>query len=264
MENINCMGGKGVKTYDECFACARARENICGYDYALLRKMLNRKEEESRQQEIHVTDLVDCLRRSYYVKKFPMPEYPHETLARFLGTGFHMMVEGNDEFVNSELPLEFGELVGTADIVYKDGTIMDYKFSRWLKPEWLPNKSHVLQVNIYAQMLRNMGREVNDLFIQYVDASGPSKCRKCRVPARMINGEIRCPVCMEFIKGGHLGAIITPVEQMPVPMVEEYIQTRQDELSNSLALNSLPDAEPSYLCSYCIHQPMCEEDKNEI
>lgn len=264
MTSLNCMAGRGVKTRDECLTCALQRDNECGYDYALLRKMLNRDEEESRQNEIHVTDLTGCLRRSYYTKRFPMPEFPHETLARFLGVGFHKIVEGSDDVMESELPLKYGDLVGTADVVYKNGTVVDFKFSRWLKIDYLPNSSHIMQVNIYAHMLRGMGREVKELYIQYVDASGPSKCRKCRIPARNINGEIRCPSCMEFIKGGHLGTYLARVDLLPPSVVEEYISTRLESLSNSMALQALPEAETSFLCAYCNYQNECQEDLNEI
>ena len=243
---LNCMAGRGVVERDECLACALNRNNECGYDYALLRKMLNVEEQEKRSDEIHVTDITGCLRRAYYTKLFPKPEFPHETLARFLGVGFHAMVEGNDEILDSELPLEYGDLVGTSDVVYKDGIIVDYKFSRWLKPKYLPNESHIKQVNIYAHMLRGMGRKVKKAYIQYVDASGPSKCRKCGIPVRMFNGEIKCPECFEFVTNGHLGAILTEVELFPTSEVEEMINERVGELKSSMALQALPDAEPSF------------------
>ena len=261
---INCMAGRGVVTRDECLSCALNRNNDCGYDYALLRKMLNKEEQEKRSTEIHVTDITGCLRRSYYTKRFPMPEYPHETLARFLGVGFHSMVEGSDEVLDTELKLVYGDLVGTSDVVYKDGVIVDYKFSRWLKIDYLPNESHIKQVNIYAHMMRGMGRKVKSAFIQYVDASGPSKCRKCNVPVRMFDGELKCPICFNFIKGAHLGTHLAPVELMNSSDVEEMINERVGELNSSLALQALPDAEPGFLCKYCNYLEMCQEDMNEI
>jgi len=109
-----------------------------------------------------------------------------------------------------------------------------------------------------------MGRKVKKAYIQYVDASGPSKCRKCGIPVRMFNGEIKCPECFEFVTNGHLGAILTEVELFPTSEVEEMINERVGELKSSMALQALPDAEPSFLCKYCNYLDECQVDANEI
>ena len=201
---INCSAGKGIMELDDCLSCALNGENLCGYDYALIKNMMNDEKKESRRAEIHVTDLTGCLRKAWYEKVSPQPEYIHETLARWLGVNFHQSVEGSDDVLDSELPLEDEGLVGTADIVYKDGRIVDLKQSRWIFPSKLPYGSHATQVNIYAHLLRKMGREVTKLQIQYVDASGPTKCRKCKVPVRVDDGILKCPNCGNIIANAHL------------------------------------------------------------
>ncbi|MCB2146606.1 MAG: PD-(D/E)XK nuclease family protein [Deltaproteobacteria bacterium] len=257
MTMINCSVGKGIMSREDCLGCALKGENTCGYDYAVLRWLINDEEKEKRQNEIHVTDVTGCLRRAWYDKCDPTPEGPHENLARALGSVVHKALEGDDDFLMSEMPIKRGELQGTADIVYKNGTILDFKTTRWLSPEKLPYGSHELQVNIYAWMLRGMGQPTNELKIQYVDMSGPTKCRKCRVPVREVLGEIVCPKCLNAPKGAHLGALTVDVPVMSDDHVENIISPRIKTLIQSIADLTPPDPEPSWLCEYCAHREKC-------
>jgi CRISPR/Cas system-associated exonuclease Cas4 (RecB family) len=178
-----------------------------------------------------------------------------------MGTAIHAHSEGTDELVDSELPLHWDGLVGTADIVYKDGTVVDLKTSRWIFVEKLPYGSHSLQVNVYAHMLRKMGRDPKRLFIQYIDASGPTKCRKCRMPVRAFpteNGhELKCPSCFQFVKGAHLGAVMVEVALMQPDEIEAWITQRKEALDAALMMGLPPDREVGYLCSYCSNRPIC-------
>jgi CRISPR/Cas system-associated exonuclease Cas4 (RecB family) len=221
----------------------------------------------SRANEIHVTDLTGCLRKAWYSKKQPAPEYVHEKLARWMGTAIHAHAEGSDEQLDSELPLHWDGLVGTADVVYKDGTVCDFKSSRWIYPEKLPYGSHSLQVNIYSHMLRKMGRDPKRLFIQYIDASGPTKCRKCKVPVRAFptesGYELKCPSCFQFIKGAHLGAVMIEVPLTDADEIEAYITQRKEQLETALMLDLPPEREAGWLCSYCSHRTGCDPEINE-
>ena len=38
---INCSAGKGIMELEDCLACALAGDNACGYDYALIKNMMN-------------------------------------------------------------------------------------------------------------------------------------------------------------------------------------------------------------------------------
>ena len=105
----------------------------------------------------------------------------HENMVLFLGTITHAMFEQENENYRSELKLEALDVVGRADIIYNNGTVIDLKTTRWMKTANLPYGSHEIQVNIYAQLMREMGLEVKDLYIQYIDLSGPTKCRKCKL-----------------------------------------------------------------------------------
>ena len=255
---INCSAGKGVLELDECLTCAFEGNNRCGYDYALIKNMMSDKKKEARRSEIHVTDLTGCLRKAWYDKLEPAPEFVHETLVRWLGVNFHKGSEGSDDHLDSEVPLEYNGIIGTTDVVYKDGRVLDFKYTRWIIPEKLPYGSHETQVNIYAHLLRRSGREVNRLQIQYVDASGPTKCRKCKVPVRFTDGAFKCPKCEIVFPSAHLGAVLVDIPIWSDQEVEEFIRSRKDMLLGALELGLPPDKEPGFLCSYCPNVEVCQ------
>ncbi len=256
--NITCSAEKGVFDTEKCLACALSGGNTCGYDYAVLKNMFGDSEQEARRNEIHVTDLTGCIRKAWYDKTCILNEYPHEMLTRWIGTKIHSAVEGSDKFMDSELPVQWDSLFGKSDIVYKDGRIVDIKSTRWLMPAKVPYGSHVLQVNIYAFMLRKMGRDVSRLQIQYIDASGPTKCRACRLVARQYEGVYRCPSCGKELKNAHLGALLVEVPILRDDEVLERIQERKENLENAMAMGIAPEKEPGYLCSYCSHVDLCQ------
>ena len=169
---------------------------------------------------------------------------PHKMLARTIGTAWHKFVETNDEHVECELPVEWNELVGTADIVYRDGRIVDNKTTRWLSPSKLPYGSHALQVNIYAFMLRQMGREVRSLAIQYIDMSGPTKCRACRLPVEMVDGNLVCPRCGSTPKDAHLGVTLVDIPLMTDVDVLDEIHDKIKNLQAAIDLGMPPEASP--------------------
>ena len=255
---ITCSAEKGVLDTQKCLACSLAGENPCGYDYAVLENMFADSQHEARKNEIHVTDLTGCIRKAWYDKTQASAEYPHEMLTRWLGTKIHAAVEGSDDYLDSELPVVWDSLVGKSDIVYKNGRIVDLKTTRWLMPAKLPYGSHVLQVNIYAIMLRKMGREVSKLQIQYIDASGPTKCRACRLVVRLYQGEYRCPSCGKVVKNAHLGAMLVEVPILSDEEVLERISERKENLENAMAMGIAPQREPGYLCSYCSNVDICQ------
>ena len=258
---IICSVTNGLFSTAECLDCALGSGRPpCGYDYALLKAMYGSSEQETRAAEIHVTDLTGCARRAYYDKREPSPEYPHEMLVRWMGSGFHGMVEGSDTYMDSELVLAYDGIVGRSDIVYRDGRLVDLKFTRWMVLSNLPYGSHILQVNVYAWILGKMGREVNRLQIQYIDASGPTKCRAHKVAVRNIDGVLACPKCLTSPKGAHLGAYLIDVPLMPDWEIEQAIQTRKRNLKDALAMGFPPEREVGFLCGYCAHAARCQPE----
>lgn len=263
---IRCSGtpSLGVLEESECLECALSRTNTCGFDYALLKSMFY----GSDRSGVHVTDLTGCLRKAYLDKEKPKPMYVHERLVLTLGTAVHGFLEEGDEYIDCELPLEAYGVVGTADVVYKaDGRIVDYKTTRWLNPAKLPYGSHQLQVNIYAHLLRGMGRKVSDLFIQYIDMSGPTKCRRCKLPVRPTEGGLLvCPKCETMPRNAHLGAYMVNIPIMHPDEVKELVDERRELLDMAFESGLPPDAEPGFLCAYCSHWEAgdCEEGRMEV
>jgi len=261
---IICSVGFGEMEHEACLKCAASHDRPpCGFDYALLKAIYGSSEKSERANEVHVTDLTGCARKAYLDKREPSPERPHEMLVRWLGSGFHGMVEDQDELFDSELKVAHDGIVGRSDIVYKDGRLVDLKFTRWMYIDKLPYGSHSLQVNIYAWMLRQMGRKIDRLQIQYIDASGPTKCRKCRLPVRMVGGELACPKCLSAPKGAHLGVYLVDIPVLTDEEVLYHIQGRKDNLEAALAMGMAPAREPGFLCSYCAHLDTCQPDLME-
>jgi CRISPR/Cas system-associated exonuclease Cas4 (RecB family) len=256
VESVRCSAGRGVTTKTECLACALRLDNACGFDYAVLKAMYNDKQRFG----IHVTDLTGCLRRSYYDKTIGALEYPHQNIARFLGTSVHKALELKDEHLTSEMHLEGFNVVGTADVVYKNGRIVDYKTTRWLVPAKLPYGSHVTQINIYAAMLRAQGHPVTSAAIQYIDLSGATKCRACSIPYEPnVGGYAACPQCANRVPTAHLGAMLVEVPLEDNPTVVDWINLREKMLTLSLETSTLPDPEVGFLCNYCAFKTQCQE-----
>lgn len=259
--NVICSAGLGEMEQEACLACAiKHARPPCGFDYALLRAIYASNEKSERANEVHVTDLTGCPRKAYWDKREPSPERPHEMLVRWLGSGMHGMVEAKDPLFDSELSVAHDGIVGRSDIVYKDGRLVDLKFTRWMMTEKLPYGSHSLQVNIYAWMLRQTGRTVDRLQIQYIDASGPTKCRKCRLPVRMIDGQLACPKCLSAPKGAHLGVYLVDIPVLTDEEVLYHIQGRKQSLEAALAMGMAPEREPGFLCGYCAHLERCQPE----
>ena len=256
--SILCSGELYAHTLTpaECLDCALALkgQQPCGYGYRLLKAMFATQEDRTR--EIHVTDLTGCLLKSYLDKASPSPRYVHDMLALWIGIAVHNALDISDANVTSEIPVNGMGIVGRVDAAYDDNRIEDAKTKRWIKPSQLHNDQHADQVNIYRALRGNGG----DLQIQYIDMSGPSKCRKDQVTMRMINGEVACPKCGYTSKENHLGALLVdiPVREDTEAFARQRVTILADAIDSGIA----PEAEPSWLCGYCPHT-ICVHNKEE-
>jgi len=251
---IICSVGKGLLTEEQCLNCAL--ENVhppCGFDYSFLRRIYH----DAERTGIHVTDLTGCLKKAYLDKVRDVPMMPHQKFILTLGTVAHAMLEGDDKHLITEMNVEALGVVGRMDVYYKNGRIIDFKTTRWLMPDKVPYGSHALQVNVYAELMRQNGYDVNSMAIQYIDMSGPSKCRKCNSIAIWDDGAIICPTCGRELNNGHLGAVLCEID--PIDNIKEWIEERRDILVAALEDEKSPDAEPSFLCKYCNHADICPE-----
>jgi len=257
-DDIMCSAGRGRVKRVGCLACALSHNNQCGYDYSLLNALYSDKERTG----IHVTDLTGCLRKAFYEKMNGALEYPHEMIARFVGTAVHGYIERfPSEHLDQELPLSALGIEGTADVVYKNGRIVDYKTTRWMNINKLPYGSHAKQVNIYAALLRAQGREVKSAAIQYIDVSGPTKCSTCKGPTKPgEDGVMECTRCGRPLPNAHTGAYLVEIELEPESVIAEWIETRKKILDMALEAGTTPEAEPSFLCDYCAFVQKCTSE----
>lgn len=248
-----CSGGKGEITKEACLACARSFQQTCGYDHSLIQIMLS----DHERTGIHVTDITGCLRKAWYEKTQTQPEYLHSRSYILIGNAMHGHIEQNGSSGEMERKVEALGLEGTMDL-YRDGVIVDWKTTRWLTPSKLPYGSHAQQVNIYAEMMRSLGHEVKRLFVQYVDMSGPTKCKTCKAPfAPDKTGYLSCSRCGREYSGAHLGAELIEIEMYPREEVQQFISERRDRLTTSLESGEAPEKEPSFLCDYCSFKQIC-------
>jgi len=252
-DHIKCSYHGEVISKTDCLACAR--RNIippCGLEFTLLSALFSG---EDRSAEIHVTDLVHCLRKSFLDKTSPEPEFPHKMLARFKGIAIHEGIEkinaANQE-LGVEFPLLLDGIAGRLDVTY-DNVLVDYKTAKEIYADRLPYGEHALQLNIYAHILRKMGRTVNHLVVVYIGGNGPSECKKCRRPAEFMFGQLVCPICGKEFPRGHLGAKAIEVSLLPEKEIDAIVTERSAILKKALAAKAQPDGEPSWLCRYCDH-----------
>jgi hypothetical protein len=256
--NVICSIDRGEVPIEQCLECSKKEENRCGYDFVLLKKMFAVNERDWRRSEIHVTDITGCLRKAWYEKTHTKAELVHELMVRSIGTIMHESMQIITPDVESEVMVKWEQLVGSADIYYSNGRLLDIKTVRWLRPDRLPYGSHSLQINIYGWMLRKMGKKVEKMQIQYIDMSGPTKCRKCNISVRMENGRIHCPSCGNTIHNSHLGAMLMEIEPMHDNDIARLVKDRQSALAAALITGMPPEVEPGYLCIYCNHQLECQ------
>ena len=252
--SVKCITSGETLDEEACLQCA-LNNPPCGFDYVLMKAILD-GEREGRPT-IHVTDLVGCLRRAYYSKTLDVPISPHDRLYVFLGKAIHTALEADDELFGSETSVALPGLEGRVDTLYHNGRLLDIKTTRWMMPSKLPKADHVVQVNLYAYMLKAMGVEVNQLQIQYIDFSGPTRCRKCRVVLELIDGVHTCPKCGSMPTNAHHGALICDAPFMTEEEILDYAKTRKEVLQLSLDLSDPPEREEGWLCNYCDHTTVC-------
>jgi CRISPR/Cas system-associated exonuclease Cas4 (RecB family) len=248
-----CSGGKGEVTKEECLACAKSLKQTCGYDYSLVKIMLS----DHERTGIHVTDITGCLRKAWYEKTQTKPEFLHLRSYLLIGNAMHGHLEQNGDQADVERKVEAMGLEGTMDL-YRNKAIIDFKTTRWLTPSKLPYGSHAMQVNIYAEMMRSLGNEVDALYVQYIDMSGPTKCKVCKAMFTPdASGYLSCPRCKREYSGAHMGAELIEIEQYPREEVQQYVNERRDYLKSSLETMEAPLQEPSFLCDYCAFKEIC-------
>lgn len=258
MTNVICSATNKEVSMDACRSCALSVPSPCGYDYALIKRIHQALEP---REGIHVTDLVHCLKRAYYDATEPVPERVSDVMYRVLGTATHALLEDEqDENLITELPLEYQGVVGRVDAYYPEkGILVDFKTTRWLMPDRLPYGDHEKQVNVYRWLLENNGYPVNQMFLHYIDLSGPTKCRSCKLPlVKKVDG-FYCPVCGKFDRNGHHGTAMVRVNIELVEEIEEFVLSRKQALEEAIQTGTPPQSDAGFLCNYCQFSQSCPD-----
>ena len=260
MNRVICSATNREVSMDYCKSCALDIPSPCGFDYALIKRIHDALQP---RDGVHVTDLVGCLKRTWYEETEPLPERPSDVMYRILGTATHALLEDEqDENLITELPLEYEGIVGRVDAYYPTSdTLIDLKTTRWLMPAKLPYGDHELQVNVYRWLLENNGYPVNRMFLHYIDLSGPSKCRTCKLPLTKEPEGFICPKCGKEARNAHHGTAMINVPFMLMDEVEEFVLSRKEALLESLETGAAPEATPGFLCNYCQFYKVCPDSQ---
>jgi hypothetical protein len=233
---VLCSGGLYEELeHTECLECAKREVTPpCGFTFPLLNAIFKYTKET---EGYHVTSLLGCLLKAHFDLTDPAPRYVHDLLLPFLGWAVHDAVErALPEDFQSEIKVEADGIEGSADIF--DGKVVyDIKTVRWLEHS-VPYASHADQISAYGELL---GAEQQ--VIQYIDMTGPPRCKKCNLSLVMQDGWPTCPNCGYRDKRNHLGAVAVNV---PRKEVMHELKRRKLILEQGLHM-----AEPSYLCNYC-------------
>lgn len=264
---VKCPYYKKSIKFKECLECALANDTPCGYTYSLLKAgsiLLSKP-----RPRVHVTDLTGCLRRAYFSKVADYYEPPSQWIAAILGIFIHSKLE---EFAppGSQVELSLGamtpsgvEVVGTVDLLTKDGVIIDSKSKRYLSKRLLPSSSNSRQINIYRWLLHENGYEAESGVLEYLALRGSTRCQKCKCELEQRdNKKWVCPKCKKVWdeKKAHRGTYRAKVEIYPLEAVEKWIDEKAVILDNALKLGTIAPkigAEGQWICDYCSFRKEC-------
>ncbi len=128
---------------------------------------------------IYVSEASGCLRKAYYDRVSPSPTLDVTNIVLTIGNGIHRVLQqylvrkGWKPEVEVRLRIRAGELVGHADLVAPDSTVVELKTVSEVPSRPYPN--HVMQANAYINML-----ESKEGYIAYIGRDGKVKVFKVR------------------------------------------------------------------------------------
>lgn len=201
---------KGKVDFDFCLADARTHKQPCQFVYPILKGMVANERKE--RDGIHVTGLLNCLRKVVLDTRHDVFIRPEQTYWAFRGQLAHAIVElaqSDDAVAERQFVREIKgiPIIGTPDVIYPDQRLLvDYKTTA-MTPRKGPYPHHVMQVNIYRWLVRRHFR-IEHLEIAYMDMKQTVR--------------LRAPV-------------------MKLKEVEEFILPRAKALKAGLSGGALPD-----------------------
>jgi hypothetical protein len=205
---------KGKVSFDYCLADAATHNQPCQFSYPVLRGMV--LNERKDREGIHVTSLLNCLRKIVLDARHEIYVLPEHTYWAFRGQLAHSIVElaqtegavVEQQFING---VEGIPIVGTPDVIYPDRRLLvDYKTTAQT-PRRGPYPQHVMQVNIYRWLVREHFR-VERLEIVYLDMKGAARCRAPTMSFQKVEEFIlpRARLLKQGLEGGELPPQVGP------------------------------------------------------
>jgi len=211
--------------------------------YNMFRQMLKQQLRIRKKDEIHVSEVVQCLRKAYYYRKYGDPltlSHLSDTKCVILGLGIcaHMGLQSLFQQLGFQVEKEVSvqvhtsagafRFVGTIDL-YRSDMIVELKTVNKIPDR--PYEHHLRQIICYQAMA---GAE---------------------------SGEIT-PACIVYIckKDGHIKVFQVKYDSR----VYSEMLERAVRLYTCLRKDVLPEPERSHLCKYCEFQFRCSEDELEL
>jgi len=184
---------------------------------------------ELKLNEIHVTEAVNCLRKSWYFRKERVEVPIEKVVVLSIGTQMHKLIQkyidGRKVETEKEVKYRFRDIyvVGRIDLIV-DNTIIELKTVSAKVKDVYPH--HYAQLNAYLNMLNELyPNQYNDYaFIVYINKR---------------DGKINVFTVWRDIQGWL------------------WTLARAWKLYEHLVRNVPPEPEPSFLCRYCEYQFMC-------
>jgi len=262
---VKCPYYHGNVDFEECLACASSRGHVrkCGYPYSFLKAVsviLTKP-----RPEIHVTDLVGCLRRAYFSKVSNYYESPSQWIAAVLGIIIHKGLEDfRPDGSIAEIPLSATttsgiKVVGRVDLLH-NGRIIDWKTKRYLMPSKLPTRENEMQINIYYWLLASNGYEVTGGTLEYLALRGATRCDKCKCLLRETYDGWECPECHKTWDRdkAHQGLYRADIHLRDLREIAQWIDERAVILQNALSHGVIPPkTDGKWLCNYCSFREQC-------
>lgn len=199
---------KGKVRFEFCLADAATHRQPCQFTYPVLKGMVANEEKE--REGIHVTSLLNCLRKVVLDQRHELYLSPEQAYWAFRGQLAHSIVElaqTDTALVEQRFTrdVEGITIVGTPDVIYPDkGLLVDYKTTAMV-PKKGPYPHHVLQVNIYRWLVQAHYR-IDRLEIVYLDMKGTVRCDAPLMTLREVEEFIvpRARLLKRGLEGGEL------------------------------------------------------------
>jgi len=209
----------------------RVNENLI---YEAFRKFLTKSLRPLDEETVHVGEVVQCLRKSFYTRRFGSKELTHLEKTKFIILGLGLSTHLVLEEVLKELgcATEFTQIgtivtkdyqiriAGTPD-AFNDKFVIEIKTVNKIPEK--PYKHHLMQLNAYLWLThRRIG------YIVYIE----KKTGRVKVFEHTFNDELH----------------------------DEFIR-RAIKYYEAIKYNITPEREESFLCNYCEWKFMCYESK---